>query len=84
MEEKPALAPGTTIILVLGFLTALATLATAGVGLYVAVDSNKVAVQNKEDIERIHISINSRMDELLEVTRAKARAEGVIEGESNQ
>lgn len=56
-------------------ITALVTLATAALSLY-------TSWRNSENIEAIHISINSRMDELLAVTRQKARAEGVIEGEA--
>jgi hypothetical protein len=71
-------------ILLLGFLTALVTLATAATGLYVSVRSVEVALQNKQDIQDIHISLNSRLSQLLTETRENARAKGVVEGEANK
>lgn len=54
--------------------TALVTFATAALSLY-------ASWRNGQDIQAIHISINSRMDELLQATKDRAHAEGVIEGE---
>lgn len=73
--DAPARSPRLqALLLALALATSLATLATAGVGLLIAID-------NKQDIRDVHFIINSRMDELLEETRKNARAEGVIEGE---
>lgn len=54
--------------------TALVTFATAALALY-------ASWRNGQEIQEIHISINSRMDELLALTKKAAHAEGVIEGE---
>lgn len=36
--------------------------------------------KNGAAIETVRIAINSRMDELLKVSKAEAKAEGVVEG----
>lgn len=36
---------------------------------------------NREQIKNLHLQINSKMDRLLELTAASARAEGRLEGE---
>lgn len=64
---------GTVIILA----TAVATFATAALSLY-------ASWRNGKEIQEIHISINSRMDELLALTKKAAHAEGVIEGEGTK
>jgi hypothetical protein len=44
---------------------------------YLTLRSSK---RNGDAIETVHIAINSRMDELLKVSKAEAKAEGVEEG----
>jgi len=53
-----------------GILTAIAALIAAGVG-----------IRNSGRIHQVHVSINSRMDQLLTERGIAARAEGVIEGQ---
>lgn len=64
---------GTIIILA----TAVATFGTAVMGLY-------VSFQNKTAIQEVHIIMNSRLTELLDLTQKAAHAAGVKEGEENQ
>lgn len=67
-------------------LTALVTLATAVFGAIKAVRAGRTAARaeaigkaNGTAIQEIHISINSRMDELLRITASASRAEGAKE-----
>jgi len=39
---------------------------------------------NSKNIREVHLSINSRMDELLKATRISSHAEGVTEGKLNK
>ena len=39
-----------------------------------------MSIHNKGSIEQIHVSINSRMDQLLKTMAASSKAEGVAEG----
>lgn len=61
---------------ILILITQVITLATAALAFW-------ASRKNKAAIHSVHVSINSRMDELLKVTASASRAEGVIEGEAN-
>ena len=65
--------PATTMsnweIILLGGMTMVTSLAAA-IGAYM----------NHQSIENVHISINSRMDQLLRSSVGEARAAGVVEG----
>ena len=39
-----------------------------------------ISIHNKGSIEQVHVSINSRMDQLLKAMAASSKAEGVAEG----
>jgi hypothetical protein len=56
------------------------TLIAAGMGLLAAI----LSFLNRRAIKEVHVSLNSRLSELLEQTRKGARAEGVKEGEANR
>jgi crotonobetainyl-CoA:carnitine CoA-transferase CaiB-like acyl-CoA transferase len=58
---------------IVGVLTAVAALIAA-----------IVSVRNSGKIREVHISINSRMDQLLTERGIAARAEGVIEGQAQK
>lgn len=45
---------------------------------YIATRVNKV----NEKVDEVHKQINSRMDQLIQVTEDKSKAEGVIEGKA--
>lgn len=53
-----------------GVLTAIAALVAA-----------VMSIRNSSKIKEVHISINSRMDQLLKEKGIASRAEGVIEGQ---
>lgn len=57
-------------------LTQVVTLATAGLAFW-------ASRKNKTAIQEIHVSINSRMDDLLKLTATASRAEGVKEEKDN-
>ena len=40
--------------------------------------------QTREEYKQLHIKINSRMDELLDLTKASSRAEGILEGKEGK
>ena len=50
------------------------------VGLLVFYSSRK----NARAIEDVHISINSRMDQLLESSKGEAKAQGVVQGRAEE
>lgn len=58
---------------IVGVVTAIAALTAAVISLI-----------NKGKIHQVHVSINSRMDQLLQERGIAARAEGVIEGQQKQ
>lgn len=43
-------------------------------------ESRRNRKESKEDIKEVHVLINSRMTELLDVTGKSKKAEGVLEG----
>jgi hypothetical protein len=40
--------------------------------------------KNGEAVKEIHLLMNSRLDELLRVSKANSKAEGVVEGRAEQ
>lgn len=48
-----------------------------------AIEAKEVALDSVAKAVETHDLVNSRMSELLEMTRAASRAEGVIEGQSS-
>jgi len=64
---------GATLILI----TQVITLLTAGLSFW-------ASRKNKAAIQEVHVSINSRMDELLKLTATASHAEGVVEGEAKK
>lgn len=57
-------------------ITQIITLVTAGLAFW-------ASRRNKAAIHEIHVSINSRMDDLLRLTATASRAEGVKEEKDN-
>ena len=57
-------------------VTAVFGMITAGCSAFAAL----VALRVKKDVNVIHISLNSRLDQLLAATGAAERAAGVVEG----
>lgn len=45
---------------------------------------NRAARATKGKVQELHLTLNSRLDQLIEATRKSARAEGVIEGAANE
>jgi hypothetical protein len=58
------------------------TLLTAWTGLITALVGGLILIW--KEIRGVHIAINSRMDELLELTRKTAHEAGVAEGEEGK
>lgn len=58
-------------------------LATQSVTLLAALLSLWSSRKNKAAIQSIHVSINSRMDQLLAATKSDAHQAGVTEGQAN-
>ena len=54
-------------------------LATQTVTLIAAIIGIVSSKKNKAAIQEVHVSINSRMDELLKLTAAASKAEGIKE-----
>ncbi len=65
-----------TVVIVLAVLAFLTTTITAMIAAWVAVKTKETA---KVTVET-HEMVNSRMTELLEITKSASHAEGVIEG----
>lgn len=65
-----------TLVLV-ALITAVPPTLVALVGLILGMRGNR---ENKAAIQEVHYLINSRMTELLDVSKASSRAEGVLEG----
>lgn len=65
-------------------VTQILVLITVGVGLYTSMDNLRRIEETKAAVEEIHISINSRMDELLALTAAASHAAGVKEQQDTQ
>jgi len=68
----------------------LAFLASAFAG-YIALQNKKLAVNtntssrdNEVKIQELHVIMNSRLNEMMELTRKLARAEGLAEGAKNE
>jgi hypothetical protein len=60
-------------------MTETIAIITAAFAMFAAIIGAAIAVLRA--IKEVHLLINSRMTELLELTRLTARREGVIEGE---
>lgn len=63
-------------------LTAITVAAIATVPSIISWLSLRASKRNAESIQAVHISINSRMDQLLKASKAESKAEGVIEGKA--
>lgn len=61
-------------------LREIATLVAAVATLIAAVTSVYVAVRTREAVYQVHLSVNSRLDQLVAETKAAAHAAGVEEG----
>jgi hypothetical protein len=61
---------------ILGMIGPISTGLTA----IAAIGACLISWRNRSAIQDVHVSINSRMDELLRVTAQASRAEGVAEG----
>lgn len=66
--------------------TILATLVfgTIFAGFLTALIGTIKSFRNGKDIDKVHLLINSRLDELLLLTKRASYAEGVIQGEINK
>jgi hypothetical protein len=64
----------------LGQVKDIATIVAAGAAVVAAM----VGFINRRRINTIEVKIDGRMDELLNLTRSGARAEGVTQGEQDQ
>jgi hypothetical protein len=65
--------------LVVSVLGSAATVTTALLALLQARNANQKAVEAKTEVQKIHVSINSRMDQLLESAKGRAYSEGRME-----
>jgi hypothetical protein len=63
---------------------AIIILATQGFTLLTAIVSVFQAFRNKAAIQEVHLSVNSRLTELIRVTKAASHAEGKAEGVAQQ
>ena len=54
--------------------------AASGLSALAALIAALVSVYNARKIREVHVSINSRMDKLLQITEHSARADGVLLG----
>lgn len=62
------------------FVTSVMTLLTTIVGGIFAFIARRASQENKQAIQEVHLSVNSRLDELLKQTQRTAHAEGLAEG----
>lgn len=62
------------------FITSILTLLTTIVGGIFAFIARRETKANKEAITEVHLSVNSRLDQLLQQTQRTAHAEGMAEG----
>jgi Co/Zn/Cd efflux system component len=61
-------------------LTSLLTLLSAAGALYNSIRNRQQGKRNEAKIQDVHLSLDGRLQEFLELTRASSRAEGVLEG----
>ena len=62
----------------------IVVLVTAGFGSVTAGLVFFTAMNTKKEIQEIHVMINSRMDELLELTAAAAKAAGIAQAQEEE
>ena len=67
----------TELAIIAAFLTQIATLATAALAF-------RASLKNKQAIQEVHVSLNSRLTDLLAVTKSDAHQAGVTEGRKEQ
>lgn len=70
-----------TDLILVAIISALPPTLTALVALWVAIVNRR---NTKKEIQEIHISVNSRMDQLLKMSQSSARAEGHVEGQEQE
>ena len=80
--------PWQMVVIVMPGLLAFLTSAFAA---YIALQNKKLAVStdrsssnNEGKIQELHVIMNSRLNEMMELTRKLARAEGLAEGAKNE
>lgn len=62
------------------FITSILTLLTTIIGGIFAFIARRASQKNSQAIQEVHLSVNSRLDELLKQTQRTAHAEGMAEG----
>lgn len=64
-------------------LPAIVTAVGVIVAAWFSYKSNQKGKENAASIEKVEKSVNGKMEQLLTVTKAASRAEGILEGENN-